>query len=1138
MAGIQLTPPEPFNLKIPDDWPRWRRRFEQFRVASGLADGNKQKQITMLLYCLGEESESVLKSTSPTEDEMKDYEAVLKKFDEFFAIRKNVIYERARFNRRNQLPGETAEQYIMALYSLAANCDYKTMEADLIRDRLVVGIRDTALSERLQLDPKLDLEKAKTAIRQKESIHEQQTTLNSPTSNPQLDALHPRRKQYQRQQPSSSRKRPPTDKRKANKQCTRCGKEPHSRDKCPAKDAECNKCHKRGHFGAQCLSRIDSIGSQDTAFLDSTTTDSKSAWYIELEIGDQATTFKMDTGAEVTAISEKTYKSLQSPPPLNPPDRILCGPAQKPLKVAGQCKLQLSHMRKSSPQQVFVVSGLRMNLLGLPAIQTLGLIKRLDDATTAQTPLTTTKISKMFPELFDGLGNLGEEYEIQLEPGAKPFSLFTPRRVPLPLQGKVKEELDKMETMGVISKVDTPTPWCAGMVVAPKKSGAVRICVDLKPLNKSVLREVHPLPRVDDTLAQLKGAKLFSKLDANSGFWQIPLSPSSRLLTTFITPMGRYCFNKLPFGISSAPEHFQKRMNKILSGLKGVVCHMDDVLVFGSSQLEHDDNLLAALKRIKDAGATLNPEKCEFNKTSISFLGHRIDETGIQAEPEKTKAVREMSPPTTVTELRRFMGMVNQLGKFTPHLASITQPLRELLTKNSEWVWGPSQIEAFQQTKNELSKLTTLTHYDLDAPTKVSADASSFGLGAVLLQQSEKHWKPVAYASRSLTSTEQRYAQIEKEALGITWACEKFSSYLLGKHFEVETDHKPLVPLLGQKHLDTLPPRVLRFRLRLDRFNYNIKHVPGKEMYTADTLSLSTTSSGDTDLQELAELAMTAVVSHLPASEQRLEEYRTAQQEDPQCKIVLQYCRQGWPTESDVDPTVRAYWDVQGELTECDGMLMRGCRVVVPKSLQKETLRKIHEGHQGMARCRLRANFSVWWPGISKQITNFIKSCRKCVKDHKPNKEPLIPTPLPDYPWQQVGTDLCTLQGTDYLITVDYFSRYPEVTQLRTTTSSTVINSLKSIFARHGLPEIVRSDNGPQFASSEFNDFARAYQFCHITSSPHFPSSNGQAERAVKQVKRLLKRADDPFLALLSYRSTPMPWCGKSPAELLMGRNI
>ena len=209
-----------------------------------------------------------------------------------------------------------------------------------------------------------------------------------------------------------------------------------------------------------------------------------------------------------------------------------------------------------------------------------------------------------------------------------------------------------MESIGVISKVDEPTPWCAGMVVVPKKSGAIRICVDLKPLNKCVLQEVHPLPKVDETLAQLTRAKIFTKLDANSGFWQIPLAQQSRLLTTFITPYGWYCFNKLPFGISSAPEHFQKRMSRILEGLEGVQCQMDDVLVFGKDREEHDIRLAAVLKRIQTAGATLNPEKCEFRKTKLKFLGHLKDERGIQADPEKTSAILEMSPPTNIPELK------------------------------------------------------------------------------------------------------------------------------------------------------------------------------------------------------------------------------------------------------------------------------------------------------------------------------------------------------------------------------------------------------------------------------------------------------------------------------------------------------
>ena len=205
--------------------------------------------------------------------------------------------------------------------------------------------------------------------------------------------------------------------------------------------------------------------------------------------------------------------------------------------------------------------------------------------------------------------------------------------------------------------------------MVPNKSGSVRICLDLKPLNESVLREVHPLPKVDETLAQLTGAKVFSKLDANSGFWQIPLSEESRLLTTFITPVGQFCFNKLPFGISSAPEHFQKRMSAVLCGLEGVVCQMDDVLIFGRDQQEHDARLFNALTKISNAGVTLNPEKCEVSKNSIKFLGHVIDANGIYPDPEKTRALHQMSQPSNVSGLRRFLGMANQLGKFSPNLA-------------------------------------------------------------------------------------------------------------------------------------------------------------------------------------------------------------------------------------------------------------------------------------------------------------------------------------------------------------------------------------------------------------------------------------------------------------------------------------
>ena len=363
--------------------------------------------------------------------------------------------------------------------------------------------------------------------------------------------------------------------------CYRCGIEPHSRLNCPAKDAVCSKCGKLNHFAAVCRTNISTSEltstPSDVAFLDQLTPGTKgNAWFTHIDICGLATAFKIDTGSEVTAGNSQHLGQ----PTLNTPDRKLFGPSTQPLKVLGLFKGNISHKGRGLTTNNICDKGTHNKSATSYHCPTTYLC--------LQTVQTKADILQQFPKVFKGLG---EEFEIKLQPDAQPFALTTPHNIALPLRPKVAQELARMEAMGVISKVNEPTPWCAGMVVVPKKSGNVRICVDLKSLNKSILHEVHPLPKVDETLAQLSGAKVFTKLDANSGFWQIPLSKQSRLFTTFITPIGRYCFNKLPFGISSAPEHFQKRMSAILSGLEGVVCQMDEVLVFGKDQTEHGARL-------------------------------------------------------------------------------------------------------------------------------------------------------------------------------------------------------------------------------------------------------------------------------------------------------------------------------------------------------------------------------------------------------------------------------------------------------------------------------------------------------------------------------------------------------------------
>ena len=309
-------------------------------------------------------------------------------------------------------------------------------------------------------------------------------------------------------------------------------------------------------------------------------------------------------------------------------------------------------------------------------------------------------------------------------------------------------------------------PW---WVIPKRNSETVRICVDFHPLNECVLREVHPLPKVEKTLAQLSGATVFSKVDANRGFWQIPLAKHSRPYTTFITPfVGRYCFNKLPFGISSAPEHFQKQMNNILRGMAGVLCHMDRCPNFWEHSRRIRQQAPQSLTKAQSHGVTLNKQKYEFSRKRLTFIGHTIDENGISPDPQKTNAIQEMEKPKSTTEMRRFLGMVNQLSKFTPNVASLMKPLRELLSSKKSWCWSHFQDEAFEKVKKELTKPSILALYNPDANTKICSDTSSFGLGAVLLQQQHRSkWRPIAYASRAMSDTEQCYSQIEKEALSL-----------------------------------------------------------------------------------------------------------------------------------------------------------------------------------------------------------------------------------------------------------------------------------------------------------------------------------------------------------------------------------
>ena len=1140
MAELRISPPEAFTFSRPEEWTKWIRRFERFRQASGLAGKEQVSQIHTLIYTMGDSAEDILSSFRLTEEQGKSYTTVVEKFEGHFVKRRNLIFERAKFNRRKQEEGEPVDDFIMDLYRLAEHCSYGNLHDELVRDRIVVGLRSAALSEKLQRDADLTLDKAVRMAREDETIRKQQALLRNDFKEDKPEQGKDKSDlDYLRKKPFKHRGKPPSAtppaQQQNHKKCTRCGRSPpHSREQCPAREETCHKCNKKGHFKSMCRTKgVKAIDAKDSKAFMGVIKQSRTSnpWSITLLVNGTPVNFKIDTGADVTVISDSIHQGIPHST-LQPPTKSLSGAASKNLEVSGQFSASLKYKDKEADEEVYVVKNLSRSLLGHPAIEALDLLQRVNAVQTK------TDIERQFLKLFEGLGKLEEEYKIVLRDNAQPYAQSTPRRIAIPLLPRVKAELEHMEQMGVVSRVREPTDWCSSMVVVPKADGSVRICVDLSRLNESVRREHHPLPAVEQALAQLAEAQIFSKIDANSGFWQIPLAKESALLTTFITPFGRFCFNRLPFGITSAPEHFQRRMSEILHDVEGAVCLMDDILVHGKSTEEHDRRLHIVLQRLQDAGVTLNKKKCMFSQDRVKFLGQIVDPTGVRPDPDKVSAIVNYKTPTCVGDIRRLLGMTNQLGKFSPNLANVTKPLRDLLAKDSQWCWDEPQRHAFREVRQEISKSPVLALFDPRRPTTVSADASSFGLGAVLLQQQDDGEKrPVAYASRSMTRTEQRYAQIEKEALAITWACDRFADYLIGLKFHVETDHKPLVPLLGARRLDELPIRVQRFRMRMLRYHFTISHVPGKNLVVADTLSRAPESGESVQdcLEQEVEAYVDATFSSIPATERRMEEIRQHQEEDPVIRQLKVYCRTGWP--STIPGVLKPYRYVSSELTVEKGLLMRGSRVVIPASLRVDMLGRIHSAHQGITKCRERAKHSCWWPGLSRQLEETVKSCPECLKHSPLRPEPLVPSKLPHLPWQKVGTDLFEWNKSDYLLMVDYYSRWIEVSKLKGTTTQEVIKHTSSIFARHGIPEIVVSDNGPQFSAELYATFAKDYGFEHVTSSPYYPQGNGEAERAVKTIKGLLRKSGDPYLSLLAYRSTPLE-NGYSPAQLLMSRNL
>ena len=507
----------------------------------------------------------------------------------------------------------------------------------------------------------------------------------------------------------------------------------------------------------------------------------------------------------------------------------------------------------------------------------------------AQVPLTKEEVVEEFPDVFTGLGCMAGSYHIELDDTVAPV-IHPPRRVPYSLLDKLKKKLEELEGKDIIQKVDRPTPWVNSLVIVEKRDGSLRLCLDPRDLNKAIRREHHRIPTTEDIASRLSGKKLFSIVDEKDGFWQVRLDDESSHLCAFNTPYGRYRFKRMPFGISSAPEVFQKKNETIFGDIDGMKVIFDDIIVAAKDDHEHDEIMRKLLQRARDANVKFNPAKLQYKVSEVKYMGNIVSESGLKPDAEKVRAIIQMPPPQNREELQRFLGMVNYFSQFIPNQSEITAPLRSLLKKDVTWNWFQEHAQAVEHLKDILSSQPVLKFFDPSKPIKLQVDASKSGLGACILQDGH----PIAYASRSLIQAEEHYAQIEKELLAVVFGCERFNHYVYGRPVDVLSDHKPLVSIT-KKPLVSSSPRLQRLLLRLQKYEVNITYVPGKHMHVADTLSRACLNEQptDADLTNDMEVMVHSLIANLPMTQEKLAQMKSATAQDDDLQMLSKIVKDG-----------------------------------------------------------------------------------------------------------------------------------------------------------------------------------------------------------------------------------------------------
>lgn len=699
------------------------------------------------------------------------------------------------------------------------------------------------------------------------------------------------------------------------------------------------------------------------------------------------------------------------------------------------------------------------------------------------------------------------EHKIKVE-GSEPIKL---RSYPVSpkIQSYIDEELDKMLKEGVIEP--SSSPWSFPVVMVRKKDNSYRFCVDYRKLNKITKKDAYPLPVISSILDKLRMTKYLSALDIKSAYWQVGVANESRELTAFSVPgRGHYQFCRMPFGLTNAPATFQRLIdNTIGHDLEPFVFqYLDDLIIVTPTFEKHLEILQKVFNRLRSAKLVLSKEKCKFCLPRLRYLGFMIDNTGLHVDPEKVAAILNIPSPTSVTEVRRFLGMASWYRRFIPQFATLTAPLSALVGKKRKWQWSEVNESAFNAIKERLVTAPVLSRPNFDLPFVVQTDASGYGIGAVLTQIHDDGEHVISYISRTLNRAERNYGTTQRECLAVIWAIEKFRGYLEGYKFTVVTDHHSLLWL---QNIKEPTGKLCRWALRLQAFDFEIVHRKGRNHVVPDALSrllpdseLNLANNNDTECNEgTAKLSIITVQTK--STDNWYNKMLTLVSENP-----LNYAQ--WRVENE------QLYKYPGNDKNQEAHDQLGWKIVVPKELRNQVLKECHDnpssGHLGVHKTYFRVKDKYYWPKMRSDVAKYVRSCVICLEQKPEQKSPaglLSSHPRVSKPWQMISMDLVgplprSSNGyTFILVGCDTFSKFPIFFPLRKATARAVAKIVEEdIILFFGAPQFILCDNGVQFRSKELAEVVRRYGTKIIFNPVYHPQAN-PTERVNRVLKTMIR---------------------------------